>query len=166
MIALHIGDGLHTVEVVRRRPQLVLRVAGREYVVECLPDAGDDAWRLRIDGVPVTYRHAAEAGRAWVRLAGQTVELRPDDPFAAERASGAAADEVRAPMPGLVVELHCCAGQEVSRGDALVTVESMKLLTVLAAPRDGTVAEIARDVGAVFARDEAIVRLAPLAAEG
>ncbi len=51
-------------------------------------------------------------------------------------------DHVGAPMPGAVVTVSVKAGQKVRRGDPLVSIEAMKMETVVRAERDATVAEV------------------------
>ncbi|HAA13591.1 MAG TPA: acetyl-CoA carboxylase biotin carboxyl carrier protein subunit [Cytophagales bacterium] len=53
-------------------------------------------------------------------------------------ASAVAAD-LKAPMPGLVLEIMVQPGQEVQKGDAVLILEAMKMENVLKAPGDGTV---------------------------
>jgi 3-methylcrotonyl-CoA carboxylase alpha subunit len=47
------------------------------------------------------------------------------------------------PLPGTVVAVHVAAGQQVTQGAPLVTVEAMKMEHTLTAPYDGTVARVA-----------------------
>ena len=61
------------------------------------------------------------------------------------------------PMPGLLVSLAVREGQEVKSGEALATVEAIKMENVLRAERDGTVAAIRAKVGASLAVDEVIL---------
>jgi pyruvate carboxylase len=49
---------------------------------------------------------------------------------------------VAAPMPGLVSTLAVKSGQQVKAGDVLLSIEAMKMETVLHAERDGTIAEL------------------------
>jgi len=49
---------------------------------------------------------------------------------------------IKAPLPGLIVEVPVAAGQAVSKGDKLVILESMKMENELRAPRDGKVERI------------------------
>jgi len=49
---------------------------------------------------------------------------------------------VGAPMPGVVSTVAVTAGQAVSAGDVLVSLEAMKMETVIHAERAGTIAEV------------------------
>ena len=52
------------------------------------------------------------------------------------------AGQIGAPMPGRVVSVAVEAGQAVSRGDGLITIEAMKMETTVFAEADGKVGEI------------------------
>jgi pyruvate carboxylase len=54
--------------------------------------------------------------------------------------------QVGAPMPGTVIAVHCTEGAKVKEGDPLVTLEAMKMETVVRAPRDGTLKELVPDL--------------------
>lgn len=51
-------------------------------------------------------------------------------------------NELKAPMPGLILALHVTVGQEVKKGDPLVILEAMKMENILKAAGDGTVKAI------------------------
>jgi 3-methylcrotonyl-CoA carboxylase alpha subunit len=58
-------------------------------------------------------------------------------------AAGAAADgAILSPMPGRVIAVEVAAGDTVTKGQKLVTLEAMKMEHSLTAPFDGTVAEL------------------------
>ena len=77
---------------------------------------------------------------------------------APEAAAGAAGSiEVKAGAAGKVFKLDTTVGQAVKKGDAVLTIEAMKMEIPVVAPEDGTVASIdvavgdAIDSGAVLA---------------
>jgi len=45
-------------------------------------------------------------------------------------------------MPGNIWDVRCSVGQTVSKGEALVILEAMKMENEILAPEDGTVAGI------------------------
>ena len=55
---------------------------------------------------------------------------------------------VGAPMPGLIAQINVRAGDQVTKGDALMTIEAMKMQTSIRAERDGRIAEVAVQPGA------------------
>lgn len=70
------------------------------------------------------------------------------------------AGAVRAPMPGLLVDLRVGAGDAVAAGDVVAVLESMKLLTDLCAPADGIIADLHVMEGVVLDRGALIATLA------
>ncbi|MEM8751527.1 MAG: biotin/lipoyl-containing protein, partial [Pseudomonadota bacterium] len=61
------------------------------------------------------------------------------------------------PMPGLVVSIAVAAGDTVQEGQALCTVEAMKMANVLRAERKGVVAKINAAAGDSLAVDDVIM---------
>ncbi len=67
-------------------------------------------------------------------------------------------NQVAAPMPGLISMVSVKPGQAVKTGDVLLTIEAMKMETVLHAAKDATVQEILIGAGqSVDAKDLLIV---------
>jgi biotin carboxyl carrier protein len=149
----------HRVEIVARRPHLVLSVDGRLHAVRGhhrLPDGLPED-----DGAPLAFAHARSDAAVAIRMDGTTHRLTWIDPRAAAAGHAAADDVIRAPMPGVVIAVHAAEGDTVAEGATVVTIESMKLQTALTAPRAGTIAELAVAEGATFDKDAVLVRLAP-----
>jgi pyruvate carboxylase len=57
------------------------------------------------------------------------------------------ANEIAAPIPGLVANLAVSVGSKVQKGDKLLTLEAMKMYTTIPAPADGVVDELCVAVG-------------------
>ena len=60
-------------------------------------------------------------------------------PVAAVPAGGA---QVKAPMPGTILDVKVQNGQAVKKGDVLVVLEAMKMENEIMAPCDGTVGSV------------------------
>jgi pyruvate carboxylase len=52
-----------------------------------------------------------------------------------------------APMPGVITQIAVKVGDKVARGDALMTLEAMKMQTAIRAEADGTVQALSVSVG-------------------
>ncbi len=114
----------------------------------------------------LTVTEADEQGfkRAFFEINGQPSSIRVLDRHLApadvshEKAQTDNPAHVAAPMPGLVVTVAAELGQNVSRGDPLVTIEAMKMETVISAEADGVVERVAATVGMqVEAKDLLVV---------
>jgi biotin carboxyl carrier protein len=64
---------------------------------------------------------------------------------------------VKAPMPGLVLNVLVEAGQEVKKGDKLLVLEAMKMENIIKAAGDGKVARIAVDKGQAVDKNQTLV---------
>jgi propionyl-CoA carboxylase alpha chain len=60
-------------------------------------------------------------------------------------------------MPGLLVSLAVAVGDEVQEGQALATIEAMKMENVLRAEKKATVSKINAQPGGSLAVDEVIM---------
>ncbi len=105
-------------------------------------------------------------GTAHVDVGGRSVAFRIAPPPDVDRAARAAVahaagvpDEVVAPMPGAVIALHVGIGDAVEAGDALVTLEAMKMEHVVTADEAGLVAGVLVQVGGQVARGQRLVEL-------
>ncbi len=102
----------------------------------------------------------------WVFLAGRVYVI---DVQSSPRAQGGAhhthdhgQDEdlaLSSPMPATVAAVNVAPGQQVSRGDVLVTLEAMKMELPIRAPRDGRVARVACQPGQLVQAGVALVEL-------
>jgi 3-methylcrotonyl-CoA carboxylase alpha subunit len=96
--------------------------------------------------LPENWRYATvvgEAVRDGVAVNDDGLSFLVSVPRASGTATGAAADgAILSPMPGRVISVEVAAGEQVSKGQKLVTLEAMKMEHSLTAPFDGTVAEL------------------------
>lgn len=74
-------------------------------------------------------------------------------------ASGASkrVDLVKAPMPGLLLDIHINEGDEVKEDDPLLILEAMKMENVILSPRSGIVKKIAAKKGAAIDKGQLLV---------
>ncbi len=49
---------------------------------------------------------------------------------------------LKAPMPGLIINVSVNAGDEVKKGDTLLILEAMKMENVIKSPRDGKIKKV------------------------
>ncbi|WP_374527175.1 biotin carboxylase N-terminal domain-containing protein [Novosphingobium sp.] len=93
---------------------------------------------------------AADRGSAWLFTIGT-----PRGSFAGGLADGA----ILSPMPGKIIAVEVSAGQAVTKGQKLLTLEAMKMEHTLTAPFDGTVAELLAVPGGQVQVEALLVRI-------
>lgn len=63
-----------------------------------------------------------------------------------------------APMPGAIEAIQVAPGAAVRRGDVLITLDAMKMINAIRAPRDAVVAEVLVQVGQTVAFGDPLLR--------
>ncbi len=117
-----------------------------------------------IDGVPAGVKTGASGTGMRLRWRGMDVVAHVRSPRVAELAllmpvklPPDTSKMLLCPMPGVVTSLAVNVGDQVEAGQALATVEAMKMENLLRAERRATVARIAVEAGASLAVDELIM---------
>jgi len=67
--------------------------------------------------------------------------------------------DIKAPMPGLVLQINVKAGDSVEEGDALLILEAMKMENVLKAPGSGTVKKVSVDKGQAVEKNQLLIEM-------
>ena len=99
-------------------------------------------YNISVNGVAYSVSvEETAAGAAPVAPAAAPAPKAAPAPAAAA-APAAPAVEVKAPMPGNILDVKVAAGASVKAGDVLVILEAMKMENEIVAPQDGTVASI------------------------
>jgi acetyl-CoA carboxylase biotin carboxylase subunit len=92
--------------------------------------------------------------------AGEAFAFSLHPPSADEAEGGAGDGAIRAPMPGKVTAVAVKAGDAVTKGQTLLTLEAMKMEHALSAPFDGKVEAVGVEVGAQVVEGSVLATLA------
>jgi propionyl-CoA carboxylase alpha chain len=125
---------------------------------------GGQLARLTVDGAPLVLKVGKVPGGFRIRTRGADLKAHVRSPRQAELARlmpeklpPDTSKMLLCPMPGLVVKIDVEIGQEVQEGQALCTVEAMKMENILRAERKGVVTKINAGPGDSLAVDEIIM---------
>jgi 3-methylcrotonyl-CoA carboxylase alpha subunit len=140
-------DGALTLEVDGQRWPLAARALSSDQFDVTL---GDRRWTVAV---------YAEGERITVFAPNGTLALQEYDAIAHAGEGASPGGRLTAPMPGKVVALLAKAGDVVKAGQPLAVMEAMKMEHTIAAPRDGTVAELLYGVGDQVAEGAELLRL-------
>jgi len=74
-----------------------------------------------------------------------------------DKLASAEITDIKAPMPGLVLDILVSEGDEVKKGDQVMVLEAMKMENVLKSPGDGTVKSIKVKKGDGVEKNEVMI---------
>ena len=125
---------------------------------------GEPLARVMVDGKPLVLKVGKIPSGFRIRARGADLKVHVRTPRQAELArlmpEKLPPDTSRfllCPMPGLIVKIAVEEGQEVQEGQALATVEAMKMENILKAERKGVVKKISAKAGSSLKVDDIIM---------
>ena len=68
-------------------------------------------------------------------------------------------NDIKAPMPGMILDVQVKAGDEVKEGDYLLVLEAMKMENTLTAPRDGVVKTVTVKKGQTVDKNQLLIEM-------
>lgn len=69
-------------------------------------------------------------------------------------------NEIKAPMPGLVLDVRVSAGDVVKKGDPVIVLEAMKMENIIKSPTDGTISKISVKKGVAVEKNQVLIHFA------
>jgi len=131
----------------RRGDRLCARSGDRDYVLDLSLVGDGAAFSLLVDGRSYDVLAEVQKEHVTLQIVGERFVVHCEDER--ERAAHAVAGhkpsgkrELRAAMPGIVVDVKVQEGARVEEGQTLVVLEAMKMQNPLAAEAAGTVTRI------------------------
>jgi biotin carboxyl carrier protein len=70
-----------------------------------------------------------------------------------------ATDTIKAPMPGIILDVRIKQGDSVKKGDTLLILEAMKMENAILSPKDGVVKQILSKTGETVDKNKLLIEL-------
>jgi biotin carboxyl carrier protein len=143
-----IDNRRHEVEVEMEDGLFSVKLDGKKYEVDSRKMPWSSVYSMLIGGKSYEADVRTDGDVVSVSIQGEMYKISLREELwarisaAAGVRSKAGTHELRAPMPGHVVEVRVKAGQKVEKGQPLVVVEAMKMQNEVCAPEAGTVKAI------------------------
>ncbi|WP_342078498.1 acetyl/propionyl/methylcrotonyl-CoA carboxylase subunit alpha [Yoonia sp. SS1-5] len=154
----------HEVAITADKAGSDVAINGTTHRVESDWTPGQPLARLMVDGLPLVLKIGKISGGFRVRYRGADLKVHVRTPRQAELAAlmpeklpPDTSKFLLCPMPGLIVKVDVAAGDEVQEGQALCTVEAMKMENILRAERKGVVKKVNAGAGDSLAVDDVIM---------
>lgn len=100
-----------------------------------------------------------------LKINGHTFDLKVKDRFdllleklGMSQNSSGQVREIRAPMPGLILDVHIQEGEEVKEGQVIMILEAMKMENIIKSPGEGIVKKINVQTGESVDKNSLLVQ--------
>ena len=159
-----IGDAEREFILERRDGHLIARCGDHTYHLDFSTVGDGSTFSLLVDGRSHDFLVDRVDGGLAVQVEGERILVRIEDQR--ERAAHAVTSarqrgkrQVRAVMPGTVVDVAVSEGQEVEEGQTLLILEAMKMRNPVTAEGPGRVVRLEVQVGQSVASGELLMEL-------
>jgi biotin carboxyl carrier protein len=143
-----IDDKQHEIEVELKNGAYSVRLDGKRYDVDARRLPRSSVYSMLIGGKSYEADVTADGDSLSVSIQGEVYRISLREELWAKIAAATGTGprtgtyELRAPMPGLVVDVRVSPEQRVTEGQPLVVVEAMKMQNEICAPSSGVVKKI------------------------
>ena len=159
-----LDDQKFEIDVEERDGTLHVHMNGKPLNVDFIKLADGIDYSLLLDHVSYKMIIEERMGTYQVHVHGHTYPVfvqsereKQLEAVITEKVMDAGIEEVKAPMPGLVVEVEVSAGDAVTKGSGLVIVEAMKMENELISTVDGVVKEVRVQKGDTVEKEHVLV---------
>lgn len=121
------------------------KINGNDYVV-AVGDIEDNKVSVEVNGAPYTVEMEKAPKVAAPKKVVRPVQSAPaPEPVAKVNKPAAASTGktgIKAPLPGVILQVKCAVGDQVTKGQVLMILEAMKMENNILADKDGKVVAI------------------------
>jgi len=143
----------------------------RTYIIDVTGAGGRGALSMLVGAESVEAWALANGNGYKVSVLGESFDVEVEDALRAglkklkQAGIGAREEEIKAPMPGVVVEVLAEVGAEIDAGQPIVIVEAMKMRNEFGAKHPGKVARLMVKPGQTVERGQTLVLITRETAE-
>jgi len=144
-------------------------INGNSFLIDLL-ESGKDKFHLLYQNRSININVISVADdrkSAQLQLNGKTLEVSLQDSFdlllknlGISAGQAKKVNEIKAPMPGLVLRLEASEGALIKKGEALLVLEAMKMENIIKAPEDVTVGRIHVEKGQAVEKNQLLISFA------
>lgn len=156
-------DGERKVEIEKDGNIYTVTIDGKKYIADARMAAGPTSMSIIVDKRCYEAVVTNNGKKTLVSAGGDEFEIELADELEHRGAASAAhhldldIEEIKAPMPGVVVSIEVEKGQEVDPGTPVVIVEAMKMQNEIATIVGGAVKEIRVNQGDIVDSQKTLV---------
>ena len=140
---------------------------GKEVNVKIVSKYNDNDYLVEQDGKKYTVKLLkidTDLKQLTFKINGDILEITQEDEYDMLLKSlgmGAGAvkkvNDMKAPMPGVVIDVKISVGQEVKKDDGLVVLEAMKMENIITSPREGIIKKVPITKGTAIDKGQLLI---------
>lgn len=119
----------------------------------------DGAWLVHLDGERFLIHTTASKDMRYLHIDGVQYQLEKSTGRKRRGGSSGAVGDLKAEMPGQIIDVRIALGDIVQAGQVLLVLEAMKMEIRIIAPYAGTVAKLMATKGELVERGQLLVEI-------
>lgn len=161
------GNTEFKTELKQQNNNLTGTLNGAEFKADIIK-VRDGVYHLLKDNVSYSLevvKHVAEEKKLFVKINNTPYTLDIKDKYddllhslGLDSLATKKVNDIKAPMPGMVLNILVTEGQEVKKGDGLIVLEAMKMENILKSPTDGVIKKIAITKGVAVEKNQLLIQ--------
>ena len=163
---IKLGNAFYTVTAHRHGDNYTTIINDGDALSARLEHIGEEDYQMVINGQSTPVKLISHGEQTFIHAFGRNFELDVIDPVDRAAEQSGSSNAVKAPMPGIMIEVNVTPGQQVSAGEPLLSIESMKIMTVVKAWRDGVIESVNYAEGDAFEKSAVLVAMVEEQSEG
>lgn len=134
--------------------QVVVKVNGQEFLVEVgdlntkpiIVVVDGHTYKVEVEDQPIEPQPKPTAAGSKPPMEISIQETAQEQTVGPASSTGSGS-QVKAPLPGDIVDVNVKPGQLVSKGDSLCIIDAMKMKNAIRSPHDGRIASVEINIG-------------------
>ena len=161
------GNKEFKTELIAKNNDITGTLNGKEFKADIIK-VRDGVYHLLKDNVSYNLevvKHMPEEKKLFVKINNTTytndIKDKYDDllhSLGLDALASKKVNDIKAPMPGMVLNVLVTEGQEVKKGDGLIVLEAMKMENILKSPTDGVIKKIAITKGVAVEKNQLLIQ--------
>lgn len=131
-------------------------ISGNSYEVDILEFEGDIA-KIEVNGTPYMVQIHQDQKQAKTPTLVRPIMREPHKKI--EKKEGGSKFAIKAPLPGIILELAVKEGDMVTKGQKLAVMEAMKMENEIKAEKDGEILSIKITQGQSVLQDDILIEM-------
>jgi len=140
--AVYINDEKIESDIIQNGEEFTIRLNGKNFNLRL--EEQDGQYKVRCNGKSTTATVSSKADEILSKIGISDWSKKEES-------------DLKAPMPGKILDILVSSSEQVEKGQSLVVLEAMKMENMLKSPKDGVIAEIKTIKGDTVEKNQILI---------